>query len=689
METRPLVCPNCKSTLEMDSMLRCKSCNRSYSIVGGIPDFLGAADFYWGEIAPDKMEEVIQTARTSGVATALTQMALERPEFAYYLLSYARLDWLFHCLSSANTGTCLDIGSGWGSLTFPLAKYYREVWSLEAVWPRIEFQKIVKEQQDIANVNFARANMLNLPFPDNYFDLVVASGALEWAGIADQSKNARDVQLDFLKEVKRTLKPTGCLYIGIENRFGLQFLRGARDHSGLPFTSVLPRRVADLAVRFLRKTGGVYKAGKRTTEEWKDYRTYTYTAPGYEKLLRQAGYRYSVIYWAPDYNHPLCAGRVKDPQSFIFYLNHLQRSKGGDKKRLMERLLSLIPLLPRFLVKPLVSFFSPCFLIYAYPSEKPETLESKISKHEDCQSFLRRSGADTRTAKVHYFLLRDGNLHTVVKFPRFKEGLQPLEREERLMEQHNDIAAKRYDIDEITVFTEPDLKAVRCKFSNPSHNDRAINWLIDFQSKTMKGFWNPTEVEREVGNLQRYISETSLNLNAETRQRVSQDLDLFLKNVSQMQLEKVSEHGDYCTLNILIDGQKMYVIDWEFYKEEGNPLFDFCFFVMTSIREASLQKSAYRDEIYRNLVGRGSYSPTLTRLLNRFSEEKSFSPETMFYATPYMLTRCIHRHDPRFGSWGTNFAVAMDLLDIWSKVTFHDSVFGSLSQRKKLTGDKA
>lgn len=669
-----LACPNCKSLLEVDSALRCKSCGRSYPIVDGVPNFLGEADFYWGEIALEEMEKVIDTARQVGFKAALMNVALEHPELAHYLLSYTRVDWLFHCLSSTSTGACLDIGSGWGSLAFPLAKFYKEVWSLEAVWPRIEFQKLVKEQQGAANVNFVRASMLNLPFPDNYFDLVVANGALEWAGTADHSKNAREVQLDLLREVRRVLKPRGCLYIGIESRFGLHFLLGARDHSGLPFTSVLPRKVADLAVRVLRKTGGVYEAGKRTKEEWKDYRTYTYTASGYEKLLRQAGYSHTEIYWTLNYNHPVYGGRIEDPQSLISCLHHRQRHKGGDKERFVERFVSRLALsLPDFLVKSLVSLFSPCFLIYAYPDEKVEPFQSKILRLEDCKSSFRKSSGDSATAKINYFLISGNDLHSVLKFPRFREALPVIEREERLMEQHNGIAIDRHEIDGTTVFKEPYLKAVRCNFSNPSHNYRALRWLIDFQSRTNKGVWNPAEAEREVSGLQRYISQMSLNV--ETKHRLNQDLDSFLEHLSQVQLEKVSEHGDYSTGNILINSKKIYVIDWEYYKEEGNPLFDLCFFALTNIMEASVQKPPCKKRVYENLTGAGNYSPIMKELLAEFGKEKNIPPEMLFYAMPYVIIRSIERYDPRFGDWNINFERFTELLQVWSDITSANSIF--------------
>src|SRR5579883_3501798 len=66
------------------------------------------------------------------------------------------------------------------------------------------------------------------------------------------------------------------LIIGIENRFGYQYLAGKPEHSGIRYGSVLPTKLINLY-------------SKRVLH--KEYRTLIYSRDGYKKLLLEAGYK--------------------------------------------------------------------------------------------------------------------------------------------------------------------------------------------------------------------------------------------------------------------------------------------------------------------------------------------------------------------------------------------------------------
>jgi ubiquinone/menaquinone biosynthesis C-methylase UbiE len=661
----PLVCPTCKSSLRQDNYaLVCENCRRSYAIQDGVFNFLGEKDVCWGEVPPEYMKELVGLARRKGFKTALEQVAFQYPDLEDYLLSYGRIDWLFHCLNLQRNDSCLDLGSGWGSLTFALARHFKEVWSLEPVRQRIEFQKIRRDQEGTSNVNLARALMSDLPFSNGYFDLIVANGVLEWVGIGDNPRNPRRMQLDFLREIKRLLRPQGCLYIGIENRFGWPNFLGARDHSGLPFSSILPRKLADLEVKILRRTKGVYQREKRTALDWKSYRTYTYSSIGYRDLLKEAGFDDIDLFWvSPSYNYPMFSARLDDIRSFMFFLKNAKQTLGYNQNSTKKLLMMLASYLPHSLMNITLPMLWPDFLIFAYKGRKNASFESMLLEFGD-KSFLRMSGSGGLESGINYFLFRDDEPRSIVRFPRFKEGSQRLENKEVLFERFNKVRVRERDVSGVRTFIEPMLKGKPFEIYNPFHNQVCLKWLIAFQNDTKKGFWNFEEMEQEVKNLSSYVSE--IRISREIRLRTSERLEHLLKHLEGLKIEKTSEHGDFWAKNILIDDNgKIYVIDWEYYKEEGNPLFDFCFFIITNCMTGLQPQKSF----YENFSGKGKYTPILRNLLADFSKKRNLTPELIFSSVPYVLLRFIRRHSNEFENWDTARATFIKLLETWDEVT--------------------
>jgi len=661
MMPESVVCPVCKLGLtQKGKTLCCEQCELEGTYDEGIYDFIGNYGPYWGEILPEEMEGVLQRARVKGWRVAATEIGFKYPRRNEYILSNARIDWLFHCLDFSKTGACLDLGSGWGAIAFGLAKYYDEVWSLEAVKQRIAFQKIRQEQDNVANIKFVRSDWLRLPFADSYFDLIVANGVLEWVGLSDYSRNPREVQLEFLKELKRVLKPSGCLYIGIENRFGLQSLLGSKDHSGLPFTSLLPRKLADLTVKLYGKAGEYRQWG--SSPKWKDYRTYTYSLWGYHKILKEAGFGQIVPYWTLCYNNPKYAGRFYG-ESFAFLLK-FWRANAASGKTTGSLLILIGAHLPRWVVRIGLPLICPDFLIYAYKGERQEPFESELLRvmGRPNFSFVRIGGSKSVTSKITYFLLDQGKLFSVLKFPRFcGPYVGCTELEEAKMSQFNRLDIRKQIVGPVDVFVEPPIIGVQPQLYNPSHNHRILDWLLDFQRKTEKGYWNLQQLEGKLTVLSDFLSDVPMS--SEVRFRTRQRIELFAKSLQQVKFPVTSEHGDFSTVNMFIgeDGQ-LYVVDWEFYQEEGEPLFDFVFFLCSCARGVTLK--TFED----NFLGKGRYSLILRTLIAEFAREKGWPPKLILEAVPYILLRCLHRAATGPDNKHLALASYLQLLVIWDKV---------------------
>lgn len=215
------------------------------------------------------------------------------------------LDWLRHYITSPKRtfflsileigegDRVLDVGAGWGNISAQIAKGFpsTKVYAFDKTLETLLFADQIRKQERLGNMLVMQGDITNPPFEKKFFDVIIMQGLLEWLGTSNQNAPPRVVQRRALTAIREILKPKGRLLIGIENRIGFQYFLGARDeHSGLRFTNLMPRYIADLYMK-LRGRG--------------PYRTYTYTRRGYGQLLREAGFSDITFYMPiPDYVLP-------------------------------------------------------------------------------------------------------------------------------------------------------------------------------------------------------------------------------------------------------------------------------------------------------------------------------------------------------------------------------------------------
>jgi len=563
-----LICPTCKEYLEYpsaDGEMNCPACGHLYQNREGVIDFIPKNNFYWGEIEEDLMRRVNDQALIKGWFRSMVDNIPQKPKLLNYLLDPVRIAGIYHCYDPGMNETCLDLGSGWGPISVGLSRFYKFVYSVDGVYERLRFQAIRAHQEGFSNITLLRGDLLELPIPDRSVDLVVINGLLEWIGLSQREIDPKYMQEIFLKEVYRVLKDGGKVFIGIENRFGLQYFAGGKDHSGLRFTSIMPRWMSDIVMaRFQR-----VKHPFILRESEASYRTLTYSYWGYKHLLDNAGFILPEIYWTwPGYNYPRASGKL-DGRSVKYYLGQVC---GLDHRRLFRILFRFLITLPVNVLGGLIKFFSPYFLIVASKSQNNATIQEKILGYSNnASSFLRLTLGTRFDFKTTYILL---NTYGVAKIINASESSQ----------------AGRMSSFDIT-----DVKKVNGASISP-YNLRQIglaaNWLVDFQVRTRLGIWNSAQVEDEIVGLcnqvRQFITEKDLAVILETFQR---RYSSFIKTIK---IPIVMEHGDFTPTNIFITDNGIEPIDWEFQRKCGNPLMDPGGFILSLL--LTVYKSGVVDE---------------------------------------------------------------------------------------------
>jgi len=351
MQELAYFCPNCQKELVRGSTpevaATCSVCKKSWTSKDGLMMF--SDDKYWGEIPEAEMRVLVEDVRANGFESAIKRFRDKDPERFQFIFDHSRADWRFG-IDLKPTDRVLDVGCGLGAHTFALCDEVAQVVSFDLSYLRAKFvqQRAAFEHKD--NIQTFVGDFINVPLPENSFDVIVWNGILEWIGQDKKFDDPYDVQVWALQKCFRLLRPGGRLYIGIENRIALTYWVGGRDHIGLSFTSVMPRWMARLYCRLRIK---------------KDYRTYTHSKGGYERLLKKAGFpSVRVMMPYPGYNEPRLLIPFDDTACLKFAIQNLMG--GATWKR---RLLKHVALLPFVL-----SVYRHFFYSYDLFATKPESV---------------------------------------------------------------------------------------------------------------------------------------------------------------------------------------------------------------------------------------------------------------------------------------------------------------------------
>lgn len=133
-------------------------------------------------------------------------VAGEKPNFFRYLKKFKNKEF-----------KVLDLGCGSGELTLKLAPFFKRIIGVDPFKDYIKTAQRQKEKSNVKNVTFQIADGRNLPFKDEYFDIIFSS------------RGPLSASLDFMNENFRVLKKGGLMIeetIGEKDKIELKKIFG-------------------------------------------------------------------------------------------------------------------------------------------------------------------------------------------------------------------------------------------------------------------------------------------------------------------------------------------------------------------------------------------------------------------------------------------------------------------------------
>lgn len=133
-----------------------------------------------------------------------------------------------------DTDEVLEIGAGMGACTGTIAQRVKHVDCIDLSHRRCLANAY--RNQAFSNICIYAGNFENIRL-DKTYDVIVLIGVLEYGGY--YIHGAQDPYAAFLDRIYQLLKPSGRLYIAIENRLGMKYFAGAiEDHLGVEYAGV-------------------------------------------------------------------------------------------------------------------------------------------------------------------------------------------------------------------------------------------------------------------------------------------------------------------------------------------------------------------------------------------------------------------------------------------------------------------
>lgn len=148
-------------------------------------------------------------------------------------------DYLKNTKGDLNKMTCLDIGGSAGFTAKLMSPCVKKFYVVDIDKNAIEFGK---KNNFANNIGYEQGDAMNLRFKDKSMDIIVCNHVYEH--VSNYHKLA--------SEIYRVLKNDGFCYFGAGNRLNI-----VERHHNLPFLSWLPKFMANIYLRLMKK-GSIY-----------------------------------------------------------------------------------------------------------------------------------------------------------------------------------------------------------------------------------------------------------------------------------------------------------------------------------------------------------------------------------------------------------------------------------------------
>lgn len=179
-----------------------------------------------GETSENYLRQVFSSVDDlSSQSKALQDKIIDWP--SEYHISYKRAN-LLRGLDLSQSKRVLELGSGCGAISRYLGELGLQVDAIEGSQTRARLGRM--RCKDLPNVQVVNANYNELQIPNDYYDLVLFVGVIEYASMFyPEAESDYAAAQKILSQASRWICADGAVVVAIENRLGLKYILGQNE----------------------------------------------------------------------------------------------------------------------------------------------------------------------------------------------------------------------------------------------------------------------------------------------------------------------------------------------------------------------------------------------------------------------------------------------------------------------------
>ena len=578
-----------------------------------------------------KLLKTIFSSRSSRRCLSSRQMDSKQTIVLQDSSIFDRADWVFDAPNFGTVRQVLEFGSGPDTDFLVLSQMFNSVYWAGSSADAVKLHRTLSEKIPKHSIRLVCCDFQRLPFRSNSFDIISLSRIWNH-DFNDPARPRSLVKQSFIRSVATLIKSDGCLYLGASNRFGITEIGNTVAHFAHDMLGVM-RTLVPFTSDFLWAHERARLSRHVSNDAHRDHCSRdALTLAGYTSFLKQAGLRYLSVRWTTSHPHPRLSGTFH-AKSLRLMIRHLliNRFLPDVSLSLIRDAVFLIGrFIPSICLPTLARWFAPSFLIFA--SVQP------ISKASSCWirplvghcGMIRASSRVGSGSFLSIFVCRHSSIE-VVRFPRLRSDSTAVVLQAKRLQQFNHgtrVALCKSAGLSYAVTPWLGRSSVSRNWLRNGH--MVADWLYNFQRSTTTE--KEVLIEEELRGIMRRIANRFERFE-HLQFYAGKVVDRIVLLSRGQSLSSCAEHGDFWRGNVRLSSTRCYVIDWEDYQENGNPLFDVGFITLVEVlgvSRSSLSRLIYPSHSMWNGVG---------RFLRRFAISSGIGLPLLSYAPAYSALR--------------------------------------------------